>query len=402
MNISSLYLNKSSIGKWILPAIMSLVMLFLTYFTIGVFGVKFGSGLFAMDNKSISDISKLFAYVFANSMFILTMFTGRIDRFRSIFFILIALTFPIGFIPEIYELRGHLMVATFENFIKGEVPYCHIVIPQTLLPIIFNQTINFPGSLMSGNHTMAAMIVLWFAATVGTGRGWCSWICFFGGWEDFFSRLRKKPVIKNISNKYQYVPYAILTAVVLLSLAFTVPAYCLWLCPFKSVSEFIQVLSPVNVIQTVLFVLLFIALVVVLPILSKKRTQCAYFCPFGAMQGLFDKLNVFDVRIDVKKCVRCKKCMNECPVNSITEASIENGKTGNHCVKCGKCIDLCPKKAVSYHVKGTGIGGISGTVARTSFLFLCYMIIATMGSSFLANALYRILLLITTGSMINS
>jgi len=379
--------DRKVVVNLLVAIVLCALMLFLTFFSTGMFKVTF-TDLFSFDKKSISHISIMVAWIISNLLFVLTLLTGKIDRFRAIFFILIAVMFPIGFIMEIYELRGHFMIASFENIIRGEIPFCHIVITQTLLPMLFNKTIIFPGTILPNSefrHTIAGMIVLWFAASVGTGRGWCSWICFFGGWEDGFSRILRRPVIRKISPILKYVPYAILVSVVLLSFAFAVPVYCWWLCPFKSVSEFVQVLSPVNVIQTVIFVLLFIALVVVLPLLTKKRTQCGYFCPFGAMQSLFDKVNVYDVRADTTKCVNCGKCIRECPMNSISEKSLADGKTGNTCVKCGKCIDICPKKAMSLHIKGTTIGGVPGKIARLSFLFLCYVILASMGGSFISK-----------------
>ena len=33
------------------------------------------------------------------------------------FFILVAVTFPIGFIADLFKMRGHLMTATFEDMI---------------------------------------------------------------------------------------------------------------------------------------------------------------------------------------------------------------------------------------------------------------------------------------------
>jgi ferredoxin-type protein NapH len=42
----------------------------------------------------------------------------------------------------------------------------------------------------------------------------------------------------------------------------------------------------VGLIQNGIFVVLFAALVVVLPLLTKKRTQCSFFCPFGAFQSI--------------------------------------------------------------------------------------------------------------------
>lgn len=66
-------------------------------------------------------------------------------------------------------------------------------------------------------------------------------------------------------------------AMVLLSLALFEAACRMWLCPFTAVSEY----------QT--FVVLLAGLIVVLPLLTKKRTQCAFFCPFGVFQSIFRK-----------------------------------------------------------------------------------------------------------------
>ena len=380
--------------------LVSLAMLFVTWFTVGVFNVRWSTDLFRFDDASIMQLSAIAAYLLANTLFILTMATNGTDRYRAVFFILVAVTFPIGFIADLFEMRGHLMTATFEDMITGQVPFCHIVIPQTIIPLLLKRTVVFPGTLMGSAHSIGSMIVLWIAVSVGIGRGWCSWTCFYGGWEDGFSRLAKRPRIRHVPSVLRYAPYAVLAAVVLSSLVYVVPTYCMWLCPFKSVSEFVQVLSPVNIIQTVLFIALFATLVVVFPFLTKKRTQCSYFCPFGAMQGFVDKINVFDVRVDSARCTSCKKCISNCPTSSITEASLSRGRTESTCVKCGKCMDLCPRKAISFHIKGTHVGGASGTVARTSFLFLSYVIIASMGGGMVASGVYRTLLLVTTGSIL--
>ena len=98
------------------------------------------------------------------------------------------------------------------------------------------------------------------------------------------------------------MPWAVLAAIVLLSAAMFEPTYCAWLCPFKAVTEFAEVNSLETAVQTGIFLTLFVGLVVVVPVLTKQRTKCAFFCPFGAFQSLFNKVNVFDIRIDRGKC----------------------------------------------------------------------------------------------------
>jgi polyferredoxin len=159
------------------------------------------------------------------------------------------------------------------------------------------------------------------------------------------------------------------------------------------------VTSATVLVQTVIFVALFVGLVIVMPILTKRRTQCGLFCPMGAFQSLTNKLNIFDIRIDPEKCVPCGRCENLCPTFSLDRESIKKGGTSITCTKCGRCVDACPKDAISYHIKGTPVGAKS-KIARMMFVYPAFLLLAIMGSGMIAGTTYRMLLLVTTGSMI--
>ncbi|MBN1504139.1 MAG: 4Fe-4S binding protein, partial [Candidatus Eisenbacteria bacterium] len=81
-------------------------------------------------------------------------------------------------------------------------------------------------------------------------------------------------MIRHIQKKWTYLPYAVLAAVVVMSALTLAPTYCEWLCPFKTVTEFNEVNSFKSAVQAVILVSLFVGLVVVLPILTRRRTQC--------------------------------------------------------------------------------------------------------------------------------
>lgn len=366
-----------------------------------IFGSYFVTGLYKWNNADLlPSVSVLTAWLLINSLFYIALFTQKTDRVRSILFITMAVTFPIGFILQLFEIRGHFMIATMSDVISGSVPFCHIVIPQTILPMIFSKQIVFPGTMdPQFKYSASFMIIFWIGASLLIGKGWCSWTCMFGGWEDGCSRLSRKARVK-LNPKIIWGAAAVLILVILATIETASPAYCLWLCPFKACSEFFEVASPLLVVQTVIFFLLFLSLVVILPILSKKRVQCMVLCPFGAFQSVVDKANPFDIRIDRTKCLKCKKCIKECPVMAISDASLEKGKMGFTCTKCGKCVDLCPGKAVHFHIKGTPVGGVFARVTRTIFLYFTFTIFAGIGSGFIASALYRILHLIVAGSLL--
>jgi polyferredoxin len=324
--------------------------------------------------------------------------TGKTDRFRSILFVTLSVCFVISFISHLIEVRGSMALSR-TDMIEGLAPFCHLVIPMTLIPAAFTKTIIFPGTIVGTYASIAAMFVLWIGVSLALGRGLCSWFCFFGGLEDGFSRILKRPIVKNINAKWTYLPYAVLLVVVLMAAVTLSPTYCQWLCPFKTVTEFVEITSVTILMQTIIFVSLFIGLVIVLPILTKRRTQCGLFCPFGAFQSVTNKINAFEVRIDQKKCVKCSKCVQVCPTFSIDDKSLNQGRTKASCSKCGKCIDACPKKALFYHVKGTPL--ISSLDRyRLLFLYPAFLVLTFMAGRFVQDAIIKTIKLIATGSMI--
>jgi len=338
-------------------------------------------------------------YIFVNGIFFMMIRTGQTDRWRAVLFVVYAVCFVLSFITHLIEVRGSMAISQ-ANAIEGLTPFCHIVIPMTLIPAALTKTIIFPGSILGGKTAIASMFVLWIGSTLALGRGFCGWVCFFGGLDDGFSRLFKKARVKNIDNRWTYLPYAILLLVVIVSALTLAPFYCQWLCPFKTVTEYAEITSLKTLIQAVIFVSLFFALVVVLPALTRKRTQCSLFCPFGAFQSLTNKINVFDVRVAPDKCIKCKKCIQICPTFSINEKTIEKGKTAMTCMKCGRCIDACKQKAIFYHIKGAPLTGEKAEIYRRLFLYPAFIFLATMAGGFVQDAAVKIVKLVTTGSLI--
>jgi ferredoxin-type protein NapH len=338
-------------------------------------------------------------FVFINGIFFLMMKTGETDRWRSILFVTYAACFVVSFITNLIAESG-AMAFTEANRMEGLLPFCHMVIPMTLIPAALTKTIIFPGTIIGTKTAIASMLVLWTGSSLAIGRGFCSWVCFFGGMDEGFSRVFKKPRIQNIHPKWTYLPHAILLLIVLASTVTLAPFYCQWLCPFKTVTEYAEITSVKTAVQALIFVSLFIALVMILPALSQRRIQCSLFCPMGAFQSFTNKINVFDVRVDLDQCIKCRKCISVCPTFSITEENLAEGKTGMTCMKCGKCIDVCRQKAIFYHIKGTPLTKEKVEINRSLFLYPAFIFLATLSGGTIQDAMVKIIKLVTTGSMI--
>lgn len=338
-------------------------------------------------------IASVITIVFMTVLFFMMMRTWTTYRWRRWFFVTLGLLFPVGFIHQVLVMRGTMGIP-IEEMIAGRTPFCFIPIPLLILPAALTKTVVFPGSILPGGGMsgagMAAMVGIWLAITIVVGKGWCSYACFFGGIEEGMASVPARAKLRNIDPRWRYGPWAVLLAMVLLSLALFEPAYCMWLCPFKAVSEYVAARNTVGMVQNGIFVVLFAGLVIALPLLTKKRTQCAFFCPFGAFQSIFNKTSVFDVKIDKTRCTPCVLCQKSCPTMSLTEESIAKGEALMSCMKCGACVDACPKDAVVWHIRGTEVAR-KPERARLMFLYGAWAMAIMFGGSIIAQGLATML-----------
>lgn len=311
--------------------------------------------------------------------------TGRVSKWRSIFFIILAWAFVLEFKANLAGLSGSAWITSDVQ----EVPYCHIAIVSTLLNHLYNQSI----ALLSGDYLkwspLAAGVLFWLMATLAIGPGWCSWACFYGGLDTTFSKVRKKPVFKwfHVPLRLRDLSLGIFITVLLLSLAYLQPVYCLWICPLKISTGFLDPDTAIRQIQLTVFAAAGILFIIILPLLINKRTFCTFLCPFGAWQYLIGRTNLFRVTINPARCTLCQQCLEACPIYAIDAKGVKEHKISDYCNRCGDCFDACPTGAINYSV----MGKMSDTqVPRVLFLLAAWLVGGGVSLLFVPRALMRI------------
>jgi ferredoxin-type protein NapH len=363
-------------------------------------------------------------------MTFLILRTGRTRPWRNIFFVIYALSFIFVFTSDLIAERGS-MALTQDVIDAKETPLCPVAIPQLILPALFRKVLIYPTQIVNGHYGGFWVILsMWFVGLLAMGRGWCSWGCFFGGIDEGFSKLLRKPLLRTrkMPRRLRYLPYAVLLIVVVWSFLTLEPDYCIWLCPMKLVTEYPAVDNIAAYLQAVIFVSLGMGLLVVLPILTKKRTQCGLFCPLGALQSLASPLNPYRVRIDHALCNGCRKCETACPTFSIVTTrpprppdAAGSGKRipipsiTRTCTRCGECLDACPQGAIDYALVGVPAvrsfhsGGswwkrllrlprrvfFETLEARTLFIFTAVLFGATLSGNFVTKTLAMLIALLS-------
>lgn len=195
------------------------------------------------DNISIASVvyGAFLLYLFVRMTFAENKEKGSGTKYRRIFQVVFAVFFCISFIGQLYDERGSMAI-TANAMSTAEIPFCHIVIPQALIPFIMTNNIIFPARINGHFAAIAGMLVIWLLMTFTIGRGWCSWVCFYGGWEDGFSRVSKKTRLKLLpkNKELREFQFGFFAFIVLVSLGFMSAVYCSWFCPFKLVTNSIR------------------------------------------------------------------------------------------------------------------------------------------------------------------
>ena len=202
------------------------------------------------------------------------------------------------------------------------------------------------------------------------GRFICGFLCPFGWFQELLHKIPTKKLSTKKLKPLTYLKYAVLLVMVFLLPAFLVndvgmgnPFFCKYLCP-QGVLEGAIPLSLANsgirAALGKLFTWKFSILlsVIVLSVLF-YRPFCKWLCPLGAFYALFNRVSLFQMKVDKNKCVSCGKCARACKMD------VDVTKTPNHteCIRCGMCIRACPTNAVCFRY---GFGNGKETTKKTT------------------------------------
>ena len=225
------------------------------------------------------------------------------------------------------------------------------------------------NSLASSNkrlpYYMFGIILLY---GIIAGRWICSFLCPFGLVQELLHKIKtpklKKGRISRIFSNLKYVILIVFVFIFPLMYMFKsvpLPAFCKYICPAGTLEGAMGLLS--NKVNESWFSMLgplftwkFILLVSFLTgAIFIFRFFCRFFCPLGALYGLFNKISLVGIKLDKSKCTNCSICVNKCRMDIHHVGDRE-------CISCGECIDSCPTGAISW--KGSKImlhtDGING------------------------------------------
>lgn len=231
--------------------------------------------------------------------------------------------------------------------------------PQANLPGTFSN--DYIGGKITWPFDLTTFVVLaftpWLTTAILFGRGFCGWVCWFGGLVEGFASGRRQ---RWAMTKFREEGPKFLTGLNwwtrslkwLLFILTLILSVIFWVQPLNTIQWSGPIgwfaYTPNIVTVTIIFLLFFI----ILPRMTKKKWFCL-FCPVGVGFNLFGRISPFEVKIDTSKCTHCNLCIPVCPTYTLSSKSLEKGKPDPHCDLCTKCMQACPERVIDIVYRGS-------------------------------------------------
>lgn len=186
------------------------------------------------------------------------------------------------------------------------------------------------------------------------GRTICGWFCPLGLIQELLNKIPTPKIKKSrITRGLSYLKYFMLAWFAFLiplwyglKHSMAVPGFCKYICPAGTFEGAMALLANKNNsgffgMLGILFTRKFVIMLLIgLACVFCYRSFCRFLCPLGALYGMFCKLAVIGVKVDLGRCNGCGLCVSKC--------KMDVKRVGDHeCIHCGHCIDTCAQGALS-------------------------------------------------------
>ncbi len=171
----------------------------------------------------------------------------------------------------------------------------------------------------------------------------CSWGCQAGTMQDLIFRINRTGEDRKSVFKQYKIPFAVSNGVrAAFFAAFTLIA-------LLRITDIIDPVDPFRLYKPAALGILggtFLGGLLVAS-LFVYRPWCHFFCPFGLVGWLVEKISLFKVQVNYESCIACEACARACPP-TVMGAILKQDRAIPDCFACGTCIGVCPTQSVHF------------------------------------------------------
>jgi NAD-dependent dihydropyrimidine dehydrogenase PreA subunit len=171
----------------------------------------------------------------------------------------------------------------------------------------------------------------------------CGWACPMGALQELIYKL---PIFKKIKSKK--LPF-VLTNAVRAGIFTAMLLFLFGVIGGKRGMVIYHYVNPFNLFNLEFELESILSAVIVILIFSffTYRPFCQFVCPFGLVSWIAERISIFRIRIDKKKCTECGACIKACPLEA-AKGRVMGKLAPADCFSCARCLNICPVDAVRY------------------------------------------------------
>lgn len=256
---------------------------------------------------------------------------------RSVQFAFFALNLWIG-------IQFYLFVRHYE--VAGAPAYSRPPGVEGWLPIAGMMNTKYwlvTGSVPTVHPAAMFLFVAFLTASIIFRKAFCGWLCPVGTLSEYLWKLGRDTFKRNF-----YLPRWL--DIGLRSLKYILMGlflYAVISMPARALAEFLE--SPYGIVADVKMLNFFRYMgtaaavtvgVLVVASIFVQNFWCRYLCPYGALIGLASMLSPLRIRRNAESCIDCAKCAKACPSRLPVDELVQIRSA--ECLGCLECVAACP------------------------------------------------------------
>ena len=253
----------------------------------------------------------------------------------------------IGFLVYVFfQLRqGKITPKQRKRFLLAAVIVFGVILGSDPSPMgtVKDAVVLFGKSGVIFPPRLIAFLVMLVGGVMLANKFLCSWGCQLGALQDLIFRINRDQDDRKGTFPQFKIPFVLSNTIRIVFLFAVIFGAFGWAIDIVELYDPFKIFNPavlgafgIIIIGFLLIASLFI-----------YRPWCHFFCPFGLVGWLAEKLSYYKIQVNYDVCIGCEACAKACP-STVMDAILKQQHTIPDCFACGNCINVCPVNAVHF------------------------------------------------------